>query len=91
MTVMEAMACGVPCITTDAGDCSRLLDEVGHTVPLHDAEGLAKAWQVTTTLDASTLHELAEASRQRVIERFTIAGATQRYAETYAQLLNVKK
>ncbi len=91
MTVMEAMACGVPCITTEAGDCSRLLDEVGHTVPLHDAEGLAKAWQVTTTLDASTLHELAEASRQRVIERFTIAGATQRYAETYAQLLNIKK
>jgi len=91
MTVMEAMACGVPCITTEAGDCGRLLAEVGHTVPLHDAEGLAKAWQVTTTLDAATLHQIGEASRQRVIEHFTIAGATQRYAETYSQLLHLNK
>jgi hypothetical protein len=62
---------------------------VGHTVPLHDAPALAEAWKVTASLDATTLHQIGELSRQRVIERFTIAGATERYAETYARLLKI--
>lgn len=89
MTVIEAMACGVPCITTDAGDCARLLDGVGHTVPLHDAQALADAWKITASLDAPTLHQIGELSRRRVIEQFTIAGATAHYAETYARLLKL--
>lgn len=89
MTVIEAMACGVPCITTDAGDCGRLLDAVGHVVPLHDAEALAEAWKVTASLDAATLHQIGELSRLRVIEQFTIAEATKHYADTYARLLKL--
>ena len=33
--------------------------------------------------------QIGELSRQRVIERFTIAGATEHYAETYARLLKL--
>ena len=90
MTIMEAMSCGVPCVTTDVGDCARLLEGVGRVVPMHDAAALAAAWEQTLQLDAPARAEIARQSRQRVLEKFTIANAAQQYAETYAQLLEVK-
>ena len=90
MTIMEAMSCGVPCVTTDVGDCARLLEGVGRVVPMHDAAALAAAWEQTLQLDAVAREEIARQSRQRVLEKFTIAHAARQYAETYAQLLEVK-
>lgn len=91
MTVIEAMSCGVPCVTTDVGDCGRLLEGVGQTVPMHDHAALANAWEQTLRLDASARAEVAARSRQRVLERFTIMQAARQYAETYAQLMEVRK
>ena len=90
MTIMEAMSCGVPCVTTDVGDCARLLEGAGRVVPMHDAAALAAAWEQTLQLDAPAREEIARQSRQRVLEKFTIAHAARQYAETYAQLLEVK-
>lgn len=90
MTVMEAMSCGVPCITTDVGDCERLLDGVGATVPAGDHTALAHAWAATLQIGQGTLVELARMSRQRVLERFTIAEATRQYEDLYAQMLGVR-
>ena len=90
MTVIEAMACGVPCVTTDVGDCARLLEGVGHVVPVRDAAALASAWENTLKLGAVAREEIARQSRQRVLEKFTITHAARQYAETYAQLLEVK-
>ena len=90
MTIIEAMSCGVPCVTTDVGDCGRLLEGVGHVVPMHDFAALAKAWEQTLRMDAAAREAIAQRSRQRVLERFTIAHAARQYAETYAQLLEVK-
>ncbi len=91
MTVIEAMSCGVPCVTTDVGDCARLLEGVGLVVPMRDPEALANAWEQTLRLGATARADSATRSRQRVLERFTITHAAQQYAETYAQLLEVQK
>jgi glycosyltransferase involved in cell wall biosynthesis len=91
MTVIEAMSCGVPCVTTDVGDCSRLLEGVGQVVPLRDAAALAHAWEETLRLGPSARADIAQHSRQRVLERFTIAQAARQYAETYAELVEVRK
>ena len=34
--LIEAMACGVPCISTDVGDCRRILGHVGHVINNYD-------------------------------------------------------
>ncbi len=90
MTIMEAMACGVPCVTTDVGDCARLLEGVGRVVPMRDPAALASAWEQTLQLSAAEREEIAVKSRQRVLEKFTIAHAAGQYAETYARLVEVK-
>ena len=91
MTVIEAMSCGVPCVTTDVGDCSRLLEGVGQAVPMRDAAALAQAWEETLRLGPSARADIAQRSRQRVLERFTIAQAARQYAETYEELVEVRK
>ena len=85
------MACGVPCVTTDAGDCSRLIEGIGSVVPLRDAAALANAWEDTLNLGPSAREDVAQRSRQRVLERFTIEQAARQYAETYAELTEVRK
>ena len=90
MTVIEAMSCGVPCVTTDVGDCGRLLEGVGQVVPMRDHSALASAWEKALQLGAAAREEIAQRSRQRVLEKFTISHAARQYAETYAQLLEVK-
>lgn len=90
MTIIEAMSCGVPCVTTDVGDCARLLEGVGQVVPMRDPAALAGAWEKTLQLGAAAREEIARQSRQRVNENFTIAHAARQYAETYAELLEVK-
>jgi glycosyltransferase involved in cell wall biosynthesis len=90
MTVIEAMSCGVPCVTTDVGDCGRLLEGVGQVVPMRDPAALANAWEQTLRLGATAREDVAKLSRQRVLEHFTIAHAARQYAETYEQLMEVK-
>ena len=91
MTIMEAMSCGVPCVTTDVGDCGRLLEGVGRVVPMRDAAALASAWEETLRLGPAARADLSQQSRQRVLEHFTIAQAARQYADTYAQLVEVRK
>ncbi|WP_397381834.1 glycosyltransferase [Prosthecobacter sp.] len=90
MTIIEAMSCGVPCVTTDVGDCGRLLEGVGQVVPMQDHSALAIAWEQALQLGAVAREEIARKSRQRVLEKFTIAHAARQYAETYAELVEVK-
>ena len=40
----EAMACGVPCVTTDVGDSATLVGPTGHVVAPRDSDGMAAAW-----------------------------------------------
>ncbi|MDI1314053.1 glycosyltransferase [Prosthecobacter sp.] len=90
MTLIEAMSCGVPCVTTDVGDCGRLLEGIGQVVPMRDPAALAAAWEKALQFGATAREEIARQSRERVLEKFTIAHAAWQYAETYAELLEVK-
>ncbi len=82
MTLMEALACGVPCAATDVGDCGRLLEGLGLVVPAHGAEALAQAWAALLESPPS-----ADALRQAAVARFDIATAARGYLQVYEEVL----
>lgn len=82
MTIMEALSCGVACVTTDVGDCALLLEGVGRVVPVKDAESLAKAWEDTLAQPPSP-----ETLRHHAVTRFDITVAAQGYAQVYQEVL----
>jgi colanic acid/amylovoran biosynthesis glycosyltransferase len=72
VSLMEAMAAGIPVVSTHVGGIPELLvDGAGLMVPPGDPAALAEA--LRTLLEAPGLREqLARAGRQRVIEQFEV-------------------
>ena len=90
MTMLEAMACGVPCVTTDVGDCRALMGETGYVSPA-DAEALCQAWVEILGEDETARQARSTAARARVLERFAVARAAEAHARLYESLLPVTK
>ena len=82
MTIMEAMSCGVPCVTTDVGDCARLIEGAGKVVPMRDPETLARAWG-----EMLTHPPISTEVRKLAVERFDISAATRGYEKVYQEVL----
>lgn len=81
--VVEAMACGVPCVVSDVGDAATIVGEAGFVVPLGDAAALAAAWLEVLDRDASEKAEIGGRGRARAIERFTLDRMAQAYSGLY--------
>ena len=86
LSVLEAMAAGLPVVATDVGDVSRAVADgvTGHVVPVRDPERLAAALQAVLE-DAELRRRMGAAGRARVTEMFsadvTAAGVSALYAE----------
>lgn len=86
MTILEALACGVPCVTTDVGDCALLIEAAGQVTPPADAEALAGAWERLLRLAAPERRALAASARQRAVAHFTLEHAAAAYMRLYETL-----
>jgi glycosyltransferase involved in cell wall biosynthesis len=82
----EAMACGVPCVATDAGDAKLILGDTGRVVARRDAAALCSAWLHFLSLDGEARSILGHASRDRVARHYDQRMSTERYARLYRQL-----
>lgn len=87
MTILEAMACGVPCVTSDTGDCGLLVDELGELVAPGDSAGFQRAWSRMLALAKHGDTTLPEQVRQRVIEKYSLPRAVAAYQSLYRELL----
>lgn len=87
MVIGEAMACGVPCVSTDVGDAALLLGETGRVVPRRDPQALAQAWGDLLALPPSAREALGRAARQRVAERFGVEQMAGAYARLYEDII----
>jgi glycosyltransferase involved in cell wall biosynthesis len=71
--VGEAMACGVPCIVTDVGDCAILVGDTGSVVPPRDPAALAASLERLLAAPAAERLALGAAARERIIATFSVA------------------
>jgi glycosyltransferase involved in cell wall biosynthesis len=82
--LIEAMACGVPCVATDVGDCRAIIADVGLVVPPRDPDALARAWAVTTA--APEFRSMGERARARAVDQFGIDRVCLLYERLYQDL-----
>ena len=87
-TIGEAMACGVPCVVTDAGDSALLVGNTGMVVPIKNPQALAEGWEQMIKLDGSGRSELGVAARCRIEEQFSLPTNVTRYEEFYQRSVN---
>lgn len=84
----EAMACGVPCVVTDVGDCAAIVGETGHVVQSGDMVGLADAMEKLLMLPSVKRADLGARARRRVEENFELGQVVKRYERFYLDLLS---
>ena len=82
----EAMASGVPMVTTDVGDARLIVGDTGVVVPVANPKALAKGWQDVLDLGAEGITALGERARARVSDHYDIDGVAEQYATIYRNL-----
>ena len=87
--VLEAMACGLPVVSTDCGGMAEAMTNgtEGFLVPVRDPEGMTTAL-AHLAADRDLARKMGEAGRDRVEREFTIKRQVNQWLELYRALLN---
>lgn len=88
MTILEAMASGVPVVTTNVGGPAYLIhEEGGRTVPMHDAASLADALkEIVTSPDLQ--RSMGAYNRERIEQEFNWSRSLDRMEGVYQRILS---
>jgi glycosyltransferase involved in cell wall biosynthesis len=81
--VGESMACGVPCVVTDAGDAAAIVGSTGWSVPTGDVHALALAWKAALQMSSLARFNLGVAARNRIVEEFAMESVVAQYEALY--------
>ena len=79
----EAMACSVPCVTTDIGDAAAIVADTGRVVASSDPAALGAAIGSLIELPAGERAALGGAARRRVEQHFELSSVTRRFEALY--------
>jgi glycosyltransferase involved in cell wall biosynthesis len=82
----EAMACGVPCVSTDVGDARRIIADTGLVVPARDPSSLTHAIIDMIDRGPTAREHLGRAARARIKEAYSLTSIADRYAALYSDL-----
>lgn len=85
--VLEAAACGVPCVVTDVGESATIVAEGGRVVPPGDPTALADAVLELLRLDPEQRRQLGLRGREGVLARYSLATVVERYEALYREIL----
>lgn len=82
----EAMACGVPCVSTDVGDAARIIGDTGRVVPPSDPEAFAAALLDLLGQGGGALHSRGQAARQRITENYELNSSMEQFVTMWREL-----
>lgn len=82
----EAMASGVPCVTTDVGDAAWIVGDTGIVVPPRDDTALADGLRRMVEYAPEERHRLGAAARQRILGNFALPDVVARYVELFHEI-----
>lgn len=85
--VGEAMACGVPCVTTDVGDCRHIVGDTGRIVATSDPMALCRALGEMLPLDEGAWLSFGRKARVRIASHFSLAATVDKYTNLYESIL----
>lgn len=83
----EAMAMGLPCVTTNVGDAAMLLGDTGSVVPPRDPAALAEAVLALAALPLEQRRQLGQRARERVLDRFSLQQTSERFAALHRRVV----
>jgi len=89
--VVEAMAMGLPCVVTRAGDSAIILDDDNYVVPVKDSAALANALLTMCNLDAMTRKTIGESNAGKVRVRYGIETIRQKYKDVYDNVTKLRQ
>ena len=86
VVIMEAMAMGLPVVSTDVGGISELVitDETGWLAPPGDAQQLAKVMKRALDATDAELIEMGRRGRERVLRMHDVHREASRLKELFA-------
>jgi glycosyltransferase involved in cell wall biosynthesis len=87
--VGESMACGVPCVVTNVGDCAEIVGETGRIAYPGAPDSLAAAMLNLLEMNEYERASLGMAARERVVERFDMTHIVRLYEEYFAALMSI--
>jgi glycosyltransferase involved in cell wall biosynthesis len=87
----EAMAMGLPCVTTDVGDAALLLGEAGLIIERNSPEALAHGLVELITNSSEKNISLGKAAKNRIENKFSIKQSYQKFTTLYHELLGGEK
>jgi N-acetyl-alpha-D-glucosaminyl L-malate synthase BshA len=89
LAALEAMACGVPCVVSDAGGLPEVIRNgvEGYTVPVGATADMA-ARVLELLKDPGLKARMGAAARKAAVERFAIDGIIDRYEALYREVSN---
>lgn len=83
--LVEAMASGLPCISTDVGDAKYIVQDLGSIVPPRNAQALADAILAYADKSEADKQALKKATRERIEQNFSIATVSRQYMQVWSQ------
>lgn len=86
--VLEAMACGLPVVTTDCGGMREAVTDgvEGFVVPVRDPVAMAEALR-KLALDPELRESMGVRARERVLREFTLEQQTEQFLSLYRHVL----